>query len=66
MYADRTALEQVITNLPTNASEALDQGLSEGDRKPRVSLSLTTSDQTAVIRVKDNGVGVPRDPERDL
>ena len=68
VYADRTALEQVITNLLTNASEALDQDLSEVDRKPRVSLSLTTTDQTAVIRVKDNGVRVcpPRSRERSL
>lgn len=58
---DRTALEQVMTNLLTNASEALERSPLSSDRMARISLSLTSTDDEAVIRVKDTGNGV--DPE---
>ena len=66
VYADRTALEQVITNLLTNASEALERDPSGSKRKPQVTLSLTTTDQTAVVRVTDNGCGVPTDIREEI
>ena len=66
VYADRTALEQVITNLLTNASEALERDPSGSERKPQVTLSLTTTDQTAVVRVTDNGCGVPADIREEI
>ena len=66
VYADRTALEQVITNLLTNASEALERGPSTGGGKPEISLSLTTTDQSAVVRVEDNGHGVPAEIEGEI
>ena len=66
VYADRTALEQVITNLLTNASEALERDPSGRERKPQITLSLASTNQTAVVRVTDNGCGVPRHPGRDF
>ena len=66
VYADRTALEQVITNLLTNASEALERDPSGSERKPQVTLSLSSTDQTAVVRVTDNGCGVPADIREEI
>lgn len=66
VYADRTALEQVITNLLTNASEALERDPSGSERKPQVTLSITSTDQTAVVRVTDNGCGVPTDIREEI
>ena len=66
VYADRTALEQVITNLLTNASEALERDPSGSERKPQVTLSLSSTDQTAVVRVTDNGCGVPTDIREEI
>ena len=57
--ADRTALEQIITNLLTNAQEAVAAGATEKTHKPSVSLSLSSTDRHAIIRVTDNGPGVP-------
>ena len=66
VYADRTALEQIITNLLTNASEALERDRSGSDRKPQITLSLSSTDQTAMVKVTDNGCGVPTDIREDI
>ena len=50
---DRFRIEQVITNLLTNA-------FKYGAGQP-VAMSLEASDSTAVLRVSDHGIGIPPD-----
>lgn len=49
--ADATRLEQVFTNLLTNASKYTDPG-------GKIWLTSAREDHTALIRVRDNGVGI--------
>jgi PAS domain S-box-containing protein len=50
--ADMTRIVQVITNLLNNAAKYTPDGGA-------ISLSVTTEGNNAVIRVKDNGIGIP-------
>ena len=49
--ADRTRLEQVMTNLLTNAARYTDPG-------GRIRVSAGREDNAAVIRVEDSGIGI--------
>ena len=51
---DRVRLEQIFTNLLTNAAKYTDPG-------GKISLSVAVVDDQAVIKVADNGLGL--DPE---
>ena len=51
LHADAARLEQVIVNLLTNAAKYTDDG-------GRLWLSVSREDDTAVLRVRDTGVGV--------
>ena len=51
---DRTRLTQVVNNLLNNAAKYTPQG-------GRVRLTLEQDEQYALIRVQDNGVGIPQD-----
>ena len=52
--ADRTRLAQVFANLLNNSSKFSDRG-------QQVSIALTHEDAQAVVRVRDHGVGIPRE-----
>src|SRR6185436_14289225 len=54
LEADPTRLEQVVANLLNNAAKYTMPG-------GHISLSATRSGREAVIRVRDNGIGVPPD-----
>lgn len=56
---DTVLLDQVVTNLLTNAATYV-----ADDTTPRVVVSADVSDQGVVLHVDDNGVGIPPD-ERD-
>ncbi len=56
---DRDRTKQVLINLLRNAVEAF-EGVT--DRAPRIRIAGETGDGWAVVRVEDNGVGIP--PER--
>ena len=59
VLGDRYELQQVLLNLVTNAVQAV-SGLEPG--KPRrITLSTTRSGGEVVLRVGDNGPGVPKD-----
>ncbi len=64
---DRTMISQALTNLIKNAGEAtetlIEKGAPEGYR-PEIRVSLKRDGDTAVIRVADNGVGLPADRAR--
>jgi two-component system, NtrC family, nitrogen regulation sensor histidine kinase NtrY len=56
VYADRTLLVGALNNLVKNAIQAIPE-----DRKGRVSVSLYRRNMIAVIRITDNGMGIPKD-----
>lgn len=64
---DDTMIGQAITNLVKNAGEAIqmlaEKGAPEG-WQPTVRLSLTETADAVVIRIRDNGIGLPADRSR--
>lgn len=53
------ALKQVLHNLVRNASEAIAGQGGNRPHRPRVSIDIAASAGQAVVRVRDNGPGVP-------
>lgn len=53
---DRTQMSRVLTNLITNAKQAIPE-----NREGRVDVYLNKRDDQAVIRISDNGSGIPTD-----
>ncbi len=60
-YADPRALQQVMLNVLTNASDAL-----EGEQEPAIVISVFRMKKIITIRVVDNGCGIPADYKKDL
>jgi two-component system, NtrC family, sensor kinase len=58
VLGDRYELQQVLLNLITNAVQAVTGLPAEQDR--RITLITSREDGEAVLRVRDNGPGVPR------
>jgi two-component system, NtrC family, nitrogen regulation sensor histidine kinase NtrY len=56
VYADRSLMTSALNNLVKNAIQALPE-----DRPGRIIVSLYRRQSTAVIRISDNGVGIPKD-----
>lgn len=56
IFADKNQLIRVFNNLIKNATQAIPE-----DREGEVSITLEQVDHRAVIKVKDNGVGIPED-----
>jgi signal transduction histidine kinase len=54
LFADPTRIEQVIVNLLANAAKYTPEG---GD----ISVQVYSEDEHAVIKVKDSGIGIPRE-----
>lgn len=67
MDVDATMLSQALTNLIKNAGEAietlLEAGAPEG-YQPEIRVSLEDTAEGAVIRIADNGAGLPEDRSR--
>jgi two-component system nitrogen regulation sensor histidine kinase NtrY len=67
MYLDATLLSQALTNLIKNAGEAIESLVEKGapaDYAPEVRVSLGTDESAVVIRIADNGIGLPEDRAR--
>lgn len=64
---DATMISQALTNLLKNAGEAIEslqqRGAPEG-HVPRIRVSSSTQSGEAVIRIEDNGIGLPEDRSR--
>jgi two-component system nitrogen regulation sensor histidine kinase NtrY len=64
---DATMIGQALTNLIKNAGEAIEtlveKGAPEGHRR-EIRISCADQDGRAVIRIADNGVGLPEDRAR--
>jgi len=56
VFADKNHLMRVLNNMIKNAVEAIPDS-----RKGKIEVSLDREEEMAVIRVKDNGVGIPDD-----
>lgn len=61
MYADPRALQQVLLNVLTNASDAV-----EGRPDPKIVMDIHANGNMARIRIKDNGVGIKDGRMKDL
>ena len=59
VLGDPVRLQQVVANLLTNAAKYTNDG-------GRIELSLDHAGQTAQIRVKDNGLGIPHDMQETI
>jgi PAS domain S-box-containing protein len=59
LYADPTRLSQVVGNLLNNACKFTDKG-------GRIALIVERNGGQAVIRVRDNGIGIPADKLPDI
>ena len=64
---DATMISQALTNLIKNAGEAIEslqeKGAPEGHR-PTIRISGEMTGEEAVIRIADNGIGLPEDRSR--
>ncbi len=54
VFADKEQLARVLTNLVKNAQQAIPEG-----RQGRIGIQLCRQENTAVIKVTDNGGGIP-------
>ena len=64
---DATMFGQAVTNLIKNAGEAIESLVEKGAPKgyaPEVRVSLETGADDLVIRIADNGIGLPEDRAR--
>ncbi len=64
---DRTMIGQALTNLIKNAGEAIDSLQEKGTQpgfSPEVRVTLSVENGQAVIRIMDNGIGLPEDRAR--
>lgn len=60
-------LSQVLVNLVTNAADACDERhQNDPSHAPCVSVSVSVVDEVCVLRVADNGVGIPEDLQRRI
>ncbi|MCX7646546.1 MAG: PAS domain-containing sensor histidine kinase [Rhodobacteraceae bacterium] len=64
---DRTMISQALTNLIKNAGEAIESLKEKGappDHVPEVRVALSVEGGQAVVRIMDNGIGLPEDRAR--
>ena len=64
---DATMISQALTNLIKNAGEAIESLKEKGgsaDLVPQIRVTLTVEPEAIVIRIADNGVGLPEDRSR--
>ena len=65
---DATMISQALTNLIKNAGEAIESLHEKGNapqgHQPTIRVETTREADEAVIRISDNGIGLPRDRSR--
>jgi len=67
MELDPTMIGQALTNLIKNAGEAIETLREKGappGHAPEIRVAMSTDDNEAVIRIMDNGTGLPPDRAR--
>ncbi len=66
---DSTMISQALTNLIKNAGEAIDSYIEKNrpDKyKPEIRVLVDTHGQSSVIRIEDNGIGLPKEQRSRL
>jgi two-component system nitrogen regulation sensor histidine kinase NtrY len=64
-HLDATMISQALTNLLKNAAEAIeDRVTATGGPPGEIRVALTTTPETLVIDIQDNGGGLPDEPAR--
>ena len=66
---DSTMITQALTNLIKNAGEAIDTYMSTQGKEgytPQIRIIVDSKDQTTVIRIQDNGIGLPKEQRSRL
>ena len=66
---DSTMISQALTNLIKNAGEAIDSYISEHSAKgytPEIRIVVDTKNHATVIRIQDNGIGLPKEQRSRL
>ena len=64
---DATMISQALTNLIKNAGEAIESRIEKGAPDgfdPQVRVAVEQTDHKVVIRISDNGIGLPLDRAR--
>ncbi|MEO1308656.1 MAG: ATP-binding protein, partial [Pseudomonadota bacterium] len=64
---DETLIGQALTNLIKNAGEAIEtlqENGTDSDYQPQVRVEMTLTEQHAIVRIADNGVGLPANRAR--
>jgi two-component system, NtrC family, nitrogen regulation sensor histidine kinase NtrY len=66
---DSTMITQALTNLIKNAGEAIDSYIARHgaqDYSPEIRVLVDSKDQATVIRIQDNGIGLPQEQRSRL
>ncbi|MFO1106432.1 MAG: PAS domain-containing sensor histidine kinase [Amaricoccus sp.] len=64
-HLDGTMMNQALTNLMKNASEAIDDRTeAQADAPGEIRVRLQTDETTLTIDIEDNGAGLPDEPSR--
>jgi len=63
VQANKLQIEQIVINLIINAIQSLDQKSSS---QKEILISTSTSDKMSVLKVQDNGIGLPNVKSEDL
>ncbi|MEK6205604.1 MAG: ATP-binding protein, partial [Amylibacter sp.] len=66
---DSTMISQALTNLIKNAGEAIDSYITKNGPdayKPEIRVLVETHNQSSVIRIEDNGIGLPKEQRSRL
>ena len=66
IHADAAQLQQVLVNLIVNAQHALDERDRDDKRELKISTSFRERDQEVVLKIKDNGPGMPEHVRRRI
>jgi two-component system nitrogen regulation sensor histidine kinase NtrY len=64
LISDRRQLGQAITNILKNATESIEEKRKSGPIDGVISVDLLMDQEVLVIRIADNGIGLPSDRQR--
>ena len=68
IQADRHQLGQAVTNILKNAAEAIEARVAHApaDYRGRIGVEVSEDEESIMLAVSDNGIGLPQDRERIL
>jgi two-component system, NtrC family, nitrogen regulation sensor histidine kinase NtrY len=64
LICDRRQLGQAITNILKNAAESVAERQKNSDEKGAISVDLAHDGARLILKISDNGIGLPEDRER--